>query len=255
MGDDADLTQDGFLGNRLKIRQPRGGHRAGLEAVLLAAAAQPPEGGRVCELGSGAGVATLCAATRRPDILVTGIERDEALVDLAIDNADAHDLGAQVRFCVGDVLAPFAALGETANSYDFVIANPPFYDAGGAPPSTDADRRRAHHGEAGDLEKWVACAAALLTGGGALVFVHRADALDRLLAAMPPRFGDVHVLPVAPRADAPASRILLRARRDGRGALVLLPPLVLHDADGAPSAAAQAVLRDAAPLDFARNGG
>ena len=43
--------------------------------------------------------------------------------------------------------------------------------------------------------------------------------------------------------------MILRARLATRGAATLLPGLVLHDADGAFTAAAQRVLRDGAALD------
>jgi tRNA1(Val) A37 N6-methylase TrmN6 len=58
------------------------------------------------------------------------------------------------------------------------------------------------------------------------------------------------VRPVQPFADAPAKRVLVRARRGGRAPLVLLPPLVLHDRAGAAkhTAEAEAVLRGEAAL-------
>jgi len=71
-----------------------------------------------------------------------------------------------------------------------------------------------------------------------------------------PGAGSVAILPLAPRADRPATRVILRARKGGRGALKLLAPFVLHDgarheADGESfTDAAQAVLRHGAPLDF-----
>ena len=57
-------TKDSFLGGRLTIEQPLGGFRAGLDAVMLAAAVPAREGDCVLELGSGAGTASLCLAAR-----------------------------------------------------------------------------------------------------------------------------------------------------------------------------------------------
>ena len=50
-----------------------------------------------------------------------------------------------------------------------------------------------------------------------------------ILAALAGRFGDAAIVPVHPRLDAPAIRIVVRARRASRGALALMPPLVLHE--------------------------
>ena len=45
-----DVTEDGFLGGKLRLRQPRSGHRAGHDAILLAAATAARPGDRVVDL-------------------------------------------------------------------------------------------------------------------------------------------------------------------------------------------------------------
>ena len=51
----ADVTEDMFLGGQLRLRQPRRGHRAGHDAILLAAATPARAGHRVVEFGAGVG--------------------------------------------------------------------------------------------------------------------------------------------------------------------------------------------------------
>ena len=93
-----------------------------------------------------------------------------------------------------------------------------------------------------------------LRPGGHLTLVQLAERLPDVLAALGPGFGSVVVLPVVPRADRPATRILLRARKGGRGAFRLLSPLVLHEGpahDGDRESfrpEVSAVLRDGAAL-------
>jgi tRNA1(Val) A37 N6-methylase TrmN6 len=81
--------------------------------------------------------------------------------------------------------------------------------------------------------------------------IWRADGLAEVLAALTPAFGAVALLSVHPKPDAPAIRVLVRATRDSRGPLVVLPGLVLNDPDGRPTPQAEAVLRDAAVLPIA----
>ena len=50
---------DAFLGGRLVLRQPLRGYRAGMDAVMLAAACPARAGERVLDLGSGVGAALL----------------------------------------------------------------------------------------------------------------------------------------------------------------------------------------------------
>ena len=50
---DADLTDDGFLGGRLRILQPRVGYRAATDPVLLAAAVPAKPGQRALNWAAG----------------------------------------------------------------------------------------------------------------------------------------------------------------------------------------------------------
>lgn len=251
----AETSQDGFLGNKLRLKQPIDGFRSGHDAVLLAAAADPPQGGHIIELGSGAGVASLCFAARRSDAQVTGLEYDDALVALAERNAAANGLEQRTHFKTANIAGRFADLHLVANSFDEVIANPPFYETGQVPDIEHEGKARAHIADEGTLDSWIKCAAALTRAKGHISFIHRADALAQLLAVMSKRLGDLRILPICPSPQRAATRVLVRGRRDARAPVTLLPPLVLQNEDGQPSEAAEAVLRNGAALAFGAGGG
>src|ERR1700744_6779659 len=59
-----EFTEDAFLGGQLRLRQPKSGHRAGHDAMLLAAATPASPGDRVVDFGAGIGAAGLAAAKR-----------------------------------------------------------------------------------------------------------------------------------------------------------------------------------------------
>ena len=249
-------TQDGFLGGQLRICQPKDGFRSGHDAVLLAASlspAMPVE--KLCELGSGAGVVSLCAAARLPQLEVTGIEIDEVQLALARDNAEQNGLADRVRFIAGDLTAPFDTLGLAGNHFDMVLANPPYYRTGTVPEPENQAKARAHLAAAQSMDIWVSRACALARAGAYVAFIQRAEALPELLAAFTPRLGDIVILPIAPREGAAAHRVILCGRRDRRGAPTLLPPLYLQNEQGAPSVAAENILRHGAALAFAPVGG
>lgn len=92
-----DLTDDAFLGGALGVLQPRRGHRSGLDAVLLAARAPVRGGESVLDMGCGAGVAALCVLARVGDASAVLVDRDEAAVALARENAARNGLGARAR--------------------------------------------------------------------------------------------------------------------------------------------------------------
>jgi tRNA1(Val) A37 N6-methylase TrmN6 len=248
----SDTTADAVLGGRLVLEQPRRGHRVGHDAILLAAATAARLGEHAVELGAGVGAAGLALARRVEGLNVTLVEIDPALAALAAGNAARNGL-ARVRSVALDVTGPldaFTAAGLAPQSAARVLMNPPFNDPARQETSPDAARRRAHVADPRTLETWVARAEALLAPDGVLTLIWRADGLADVLAALARGFGGIGILPVHPAPDAPAIRVLARARKGGRAPLVLLPGLVLNR-DGRPTPEAEAVLREGVTLPLA----
>ncbi|MDO8878761.1 MAG: methyltransferase [Pseudolabrys sp.] len=242
---DQDKTEDAVLGGRLRLRQPRRGHRVGHDAILLAAATGARAGDHAVDLGSGVGGAGLALAVRVPGLTMTLVEIDAVLSALGACNArlNAMDDRVSAVTCDAEDIAALSAAGLGAGSVDRVLMNPPFNDAARQNVSPDPRRRLAHAAGPGLLARWTASAAILLKPHGVLTLIWRADALGDVLAALRPGFGSVAVMPVLPRTGAAAIRVLVRAERAGQGAMRDYPALVLNDATRKPSAEAEAVLR------------
>jgi tRNA1(Val) A37 N6-methylase TrmN6 len=249
----ADVTEDAVLGGRLRLRQPRRGHRVGHDAILLAAATAALPGERAVELGSGVGAAGLALAARVPGLAVTLIEIDPQLCALATANAQTNDLAERVEVLCLDLAAPAAlqAAGLDPGSVDRVLMNPPFSDATRQNVSPDYGRRLAHAATPETLALWIDAAARLLAPGGVLTLIWRADGLADVVRALDAAFGGVTVLPVHSKAGEPAIRILVRATKASGAPLALLPGFALNDAAGRPTEAAEAVLRAGAVLPLA----
>lgn len=250
--DPTDLSTDDFLGGRLSILQPRKGHRSGIEAVLIAAMAplQPQE--TVIDIGSGVGVAGLCALARVPGSRAFLVEADPAAADLARDNAARNGFSDRTGIVVEDVTARGAidrcGLIEAA---DHAVANPPFYDPAASRISPEKAAAHATPDEA--LDAWLRFAVAALKPAGSLTLVHRAEALEMVLATFARRFGAIAVLPVHPRPGLPATRIIVQGRKGSRAPLVILPGLILHEAHGhgfRPDV--EAILRSGAAFELNR---
>jgi tRNA1(Val) A37 N6-methylase TrmN6 len=249
------LSEDAVLGGALRLRQPRRGHRVGHDAVLLAAACPAQGGEHVVELGAGVGAAGLAVAARERDIAVTLVEIDPDLAALAAENAQLNGLAARVKSITLDAVAParaFAAAGLAPESVARVLMNPPFNDPVRQKSSPDRRRRLAHAAPREALAAWIRTAARLLRPRGTLTVIFRADGLVDLGRALDSVFGAITVLPVYPKPDEPAIRILVRATKASRAPLVLLPGLVLNDARGDPTPQAEAVLRTGATLPLAQ---
>jgi tRNA1(Val) A37 N6-methylase TrmN6 len=247
-----ELTDDAFLGGALRILQPRTGYRAGIEAVLLAAAvpaAQRPL--NVIDIGAGVGTAGLCLARRVPHANAVLLEREPSLAEIAAENVRRNGLADRVRVVEGEVGMPapaLAALGLADAAFDHAISNPPFHRHEAGTQAPDPLKAGSHAMPESDLERWARFMARVVRPGGTVTIVHKADALARLLGALESRFGGLSVLPLQPRADASAHRIIIAGTQGSRAALKLLPPFVLHEADGAFTARAQAILRSGEAL-------
>jgi tRNA1(Val) A37 N6-methylase TrmN6 len=231
-----------LLGGRVRHDQPTSGHRTGIEPVLLAASIPARHGERVLEGGIGSGAALLCLAARVPGASGIGIERDPAMAEVARGNIAANGFSGL------SVLTADLAAAPLAGPFDHALANPPWHDPAGT-PSPDEGREAARR--AGDdlFGVWAARLAAPLRHRGTLTFVVAAAALPACLAAFAAAgCGGLAALPLWPRAGAAAKLTLLRGVKGGRAPFRLLPGLVLHEASGAFTPAAEAILRDGAAL-------
>lgn len=242
---DAGTTEDSLFDGALRILQPARGHRAGTDAVLLAAML-PESARRIADLGAASGVVGLRAAQLEPGARVTLIEREPALVVLAERNAALNGLADRVSVRKDDVLALTRSC-ELREAFDCVLANPPFLEKGRGRVSTDPDRARAHVLE-GPLDGWFKAAAAILAPKGVLLMIHRADRLADVMDATRRRFGALSLRFVHPRASEPAHRLLLAGIKGSRAPLRIEAPLVLHDAQGAFTPEARALHTGAARI-------
>lgn len=240
MGADFETSEDAVLGGRLRLRQPKRGHRVGHDAILLAAATDARAGDQVADLGAGVGAAGLALAARVPGVNVVLVEIDTALNALAEANVRLNGLAERVRVVAGDAENLSAV---AANSLDRVLMNPPFNDPRRQQASPDPVRRLAHVATPGLPMRWVATASRLLKPQGVLTLIWRADGLPAVLAALRTDYGAIKVLPILPRPGAPAIRAIVRAVKGGQGEPATLPGLMLNDAHNRPTSEAEAVLR------------
>jgi tRNA1(Val) A37 N6-methylase TrmN6 len=247
-----EFTEDAFLGGKLHLRQPRSGHRAGHDAMLLAAATPARSGDRVVDFGAGVGAAGLAVAKRVAGIKLVLVEIDAQLSDLARGNAISNAVAADlIVLDVTSDAGAFAAAGLSPDSVDVVLMNPPFNDSVRHRASPDKARETAHVATATTLEGWIHAGRRILKSGGILTMIWRADGIAEVLAALDRGFGSLAILPVHADVTSPAIRVLVRAVKGGRAPTRIQPALILNDEPARPNPKVRDILAGTEVLPLA----
>ncbi len=240
-----------LLGGRLLLAQPRRGHRAGTDAVLLAATVPAGAATVLADVGAGVGAVGLAVALRAPHATVHLIEKDGPTAALAVRNAALNGLASRVEVHAAD-LFDRGACAPVQGRMHAAVSNPPFYLYGRTRPSREPGRVGAHvlPRDAGGHGAWLRAMLSLLAPHGAAVLIHRPDALPELLAAAENRLGSVAVRPIHARDGAPAIRMLFTGVAGSRAPLRLDPPLILHGPGGRFTPAVEALHRGEALIEM-----
>jgi tRNA1(Val) A37 N6-methylase TrmN6 len=228
----SEITEDRLLGGRVHLAQPARGHRAGTDAVLLAAAARAKAGDRVLDGGAATGAVGLMVAARVRDVRLAFVERDPGLAELCRRNC--RENGVEAEIFVADLLdkASRRSAGLLPETADIVLTNPPFLEEGQARISPDQGRAAAHALPSGGLEAWLKACLGLLKPKGQFVLIHRADRLAGCLDGLNGALGGIELRFVHPSADKPAIRVLISGTKGSRAPLTVLPPVILNGPDG-----------------------
>jgi tRNA1(Val) A37 N6-methylase TrmN6 len=235
------VTEDGLLGGRVRLLQPKHGYRVAVDAVLLAAATDAQPGERVLDLGAGVGAVGLCLANRVPGCRIVGIELQAPLVELAERNAQLNGMSDRVRTIRHDLAQP---LTSDLGLFDHVATNPPYLPAAVADPSPDPIKALATVESSADLARWLEIATTAATA--TVTLIHRSDRLAEIVAGLERHgWADIVIQPLTP-----VRRVVVRARPSVHTRRREAPPFLLHRPEGGYTEQAEAILRHAAPLAF-----
>lgn len=237
------ITYDTLLDGRVRLVQPKNGYRVAIDPVLLGAAVSLPPDASVLDVGCGTGAALLCLLSRMPDVRGVGLDQDIVVTRCATEAVHLNSLSARAEIIQGDLANPPAAL---AAPFDAVITNPPFYEAGTVPPHPR--NANAHALTDLSLNAWIGACLALLKPDGTFAIIHRAERVSDIIQALK-GCGATQVIPFWPRAKQSAKRVIITTRKGRKSPSTIHPGIILHEADGAYTPEAAAILRNGIALE------
>lgn len=227
-------TVDAFHFGVFHIVQPKGrGHRAGMDAMLLASMVVTDRPIHVADLGAGAGAAGMGVAARLANARILLVEKSAEMADYARksmalpENAAITDRLSLIEADVTLKGRARVAAGLADDTFDHVIMNPPFNHADDR--KAPDDLKAEAHAMSGDLfEEWVRTAGAILKPGGQMSLIARPESIAAIILACGRRFGGIEITLVHPREGESAIRVLVSAIKGSRARLVFRSPLFMH---------------------------
>ena len=201
-----------------------------LDAVLLAHFLRFKSRQRVLELGTGTGVIPLLIADEVAR--VDAVELNPVMADLAARNVFLNELEAKVFVREGD----YRSIRELypAESFDIVLANPPYRPVAHGQVNKISGVARARHEFTATLENVVPAARYALRFGGRFAMVHLPERLGEILVALHEHQMEAKRLRLVQPKPGKASNMMLVEAVVGAapGGLKVLPPLIVHEEDG-----------------------
>lgn len=231
---DLPLTDDTLFNGRLICKQYKSGYRFSIDAVLVAHFCRLGTGDTILDLGCGCGIIGLVLAYRQPGVVVTGVEIQHELAQLAQNNILANDMKARMSVIEGN-FRDFSGL-IAPESFDLVVSNPPYGKQGRGRMNPDSQRARARHEIDASLADLIQAAAYSVKNRGKVVVIYPAVQAVSLIAAMrnhnlePKRLQPIYSYP----DQVDAALILVEAVKNGGEDVRLLPPFYIYTEKNGP---------------------
>ncbi len=225
------ISRDSLFDGKLICYQYQKGYRFSIDAVLLAHFVTVKKDDSLLDLGSGSGIIPMILLFRHKNLIrhVAGVELQQELADLAATNMNANSFAGQGRIIHGDVKEIASLI--TAESYDTVVCNPPFYAPTSGRLSRNQQNLLARHQISATLADFLRAAAFAVKNGGDVYFIYPAERIGECLSPATKYRLEIKTLRFVysyPHATDPARLVLIRWCKNGGRGTEVLPPLYIY---------------------------
>jgi tRNA1Val (adenine37-N6)-methyltransferase len=229
----------------IRVVQPRKGYRFSVDSILLARFVSVRSRDRVLELGAGTGVVSVAIAALHQPREILALEIQPELVAMLRRNAELNSVDS-IRAIAAD-LRKLNDARVPRESFDVVVANPPYRASKAGRVSPHAGRRIARSESSATLKDFVAAASRYTRRGGRTALVFAADRAAELISVLREHsLEPKRIRFVQPYSGATATTILIEARKHGGVEVAIEAPLILFDSPGVYSQEAREILGEVA---------
>ena len=206
------------------LYQPTSGYCYNSDSIFLydfIASFKPK--GELLDVGCGVGIISLLLS-RDFSLKTSIIDKQEKMLNYAKHNFSLN--GLDVKTYLGSFEAH-----QTADRYDFIVSNPPFYDAA-VTQSEDTHLNIARYAHHLPIEGFIKTVKTFLRPKGWFIFCYDAKQIDILLYHLrlnginPEKIQFVHS-----KLDRDSKLVMIAARNNSKSMTQILPPFVVFDDD------------------------
>jgi len=228
---ESELPISAFPGRRLSIKQPPSGYRFSIDAVLIASKTQLRPGDRVLDIGTGCGIISLLLAYRYPDIKIFGIDIQQELLDIALQNVSDNHM--QHRIILFNCDAKNLTLSHTLGPVDVVVCNPPHQQSNSGRINPSPQLAIARHEIAMTIDNVMGATERMLKNKGRFIVIYPASRLADILEKMRAvKIEPKRLCLIYSKSHTNAIRCLIEGAKGGKPGMTATPPLILSNDNG-----------------------
>ena len=224
------LRIDDLMRSGRKVIQSANEFCFSMDSVLLAHFPKYKRKYKVLDLGTGTGVMPLLIADEVSSI--DAIELNSTMAEIAKRNVELNDLGDKISVIEGDY-----RLFKTyfkSESFDLVLANPPYRAIGSGAVNEIKGIATARHEFTATLEDVVTAARFALKYHGIFCMIHITERLCEIVDVLHRhQFEMKRLRLIQPKFNRPPNLMLIESMVGGApGSLKIETPLIVHNDDG-----------------------
>ena len=232
---------NGLFRNKVWIIQSVSGYRVSEDAVILTWFTRPRPAEFILDAGTGAGAIAFGLAVKEPSAIVIGLEIQRDLADRAGRGVRLNGLESRVGIVQGDVRDAASFLEH--HSFDVVVSNPPYHQAGTGRTNLQHEKALARHQIMMPLGALFEVSAKVLKPSGRVSLIYPASGMPQIMQTMKEAgLKPSRVLWIHPQKGQDPRLFCVEARPGQIGHAVEESALVLYVRPGQRSRSAEAIL-------------